>query len=155
METVLEVTSNGPYIKAPTWCQYQADGSVHSSICSLCKICAFTVTQSDTMRMSKEEINKFLNFLTEHNKVVSSSIFSQHQYLLKKHRVVLCILLSPGLFAQALSFVYSTDTQKKNYIFSYYVNTGNPICSMLGAPVYLSRKLTESLVQVVGEVTWT
>jgi hypothetical protein len=175
----LEPINNGPYIKAPDFCPYKImrengftvfenliikeqgmkpwDGIpvVNSSLCPLCRQCEF-VSDLDFEALSdvsQEERQSFITYLTYTNSRVSSNISRQSVYLAKEDRVLLAIMLSPETFDEMLKSTVSDENRRKK-ITSYYVNVEIPLCYILGCPVYLSRKLTKSDVQVVGEVLW-
>ena len=174
----LEPINNGPYIKAPEFCSYkvlrdnfsefdkliakeqgiklwEGFSVVNSSLCPLCRQCDFVsdVDFEILSNITQEERQGFITYLTYTNAVVSSSISRQSVYLGKENRVLLVILLSPETFDEMLKSTVDIE-ERRSRITSYYANVEIPICYILGCPVYFSRKLTKSDVQVVGEVQW-
>jgi len=172
MKVNLKIKNRGPFIVAPIHCPYkvqeqdikfdsyqneQADTdkeifTVNSSICPLCKLCEFIPEINDTQLVLNTE--GFTKYLTLLNEEVSKSIRGQVLYLQKENRLPIAILISPVIFDSMLKLTYK-DSQDQYYLaYSYFINNEVPICYITGCPVYLSRKLTKSLIQVVGEVEW-
>jgi hypothetical protein len=127
---------------------------VHPSLCAICKFCTFVndVVAPEELVSAKDR-EAFADYLTHVNMKVGSSILAQRQYLTKTDRLLLVILLSAELLQEMLD-VLVFDLNRKHQLFSYFLNEEVPVCSVLGCPVYVSRKLTKSQVQVVGEVEW-
>jgi len=158
---VLKVIGTGPFIEAPSHCPYSSMGVktgefplvVNSVICPICKICEFIPEDFSEDFLSDLDKEKVINYLSEFNSKVASSISGQMLFLSKEHRMPLVILISPKLFEQLLQYVCE-EKEKKQKLFNYFLQTETPICYILGCPVYLSRKLTKSSVQVVGEISW-
>jgi hypothetical protein len=175
----LEPINNGPYIKAPEFCPYKVEREngfseieklvakdmgvklwegipvVNSTLCPLCKQCSFVseVNFDLYVDVTQEERQAFITYLTYKNASVASNISRQSLYLGKENRVLLAILLSPETFDEMLVDTIK-DEGRRSKILSYYANVEIPLCYIAGCPVYLSRKLTKSDVQVVGEVQW-
>jgi hypothetical protein len=155
---LLEVYKNGPYIKAPDYCPYkfyenESLNIVHSSLCPLCNLCKFDpfIKKLDELDLKTSE---FINYLTLLNTEVSTMINNQNYFLQSKGRLPLVILINPEVFDSMLKLSYRDDFDMYNSVHSYFLNTGSPICFILGCPVHFSRKLTQSKVMVVGEFKW-
>jgi len=161
----LNVWKTGPYIEAPDFCPYKFWDSygeeasnrrqefiVHSSLCTLCKLCDFTPA------LLKPEIDikteEFIKYLTLINTKISTAINNQNYFLRQKDRIPLAILISPEIFDSMLNLVYRDNLETLNQVKAYFINNEIPLCYLLGCPVYFSRKLTKSDVMVVGEVEW-
>lgn len=164
---VLEVLSNGK-IKPPDFCPYKTvynrvlisgrivseDTMVDPHLCVLCRLCTFVPKTAivDT-GITREEQEALARFLTATCKETSSSLSGQNQYLAKEGRVPLAVLMSYSLFEDALHAI-STSEEHYKALHSHFSIVEEPLCYVMGCPVYLSRKLTKSRVQVVGEITW-
>lgn len=176
MKVKLHPFNNGPYIVAPSHCPYKFEETVNSnmysvgidsggitssssfvsivnsSLCPLCKLCEFTPDVID--KGLEIKTREFENYLTLINESVSKSISGQIFYLQKENRLPIAILISPETFDSMLKLAYREDVDQYNLAHSYFLNNEVPICYVSGCPVYLSRKLTKSSVQVVGEIEW-
>lgn len=158
---VLKVVKTGPFIEAPKHCPHSSVGVdpfeslevVNSGICPLCKICDFVHEDFGDAFLNDPDKEKVIYYLSEFNSKVASSISGQMLYLSKEHRIPLSILISPKLFEQILQYICGEKKNKQN-LFNYFLQTETPICHLMGCPVYLSRKLTKSAIQVVGEISW-
>lgn len=150
----IPLITNKSLVKAPEFCNYQQDNYVSPSICSVCKLCTFVPTKiADSGLVFTSQ--QFSQYLLEINSEVFGSIISQQQFLLKKSRTVLAILVSSELLLSAIQHYFPQVSLKERYVLlANFVVSGLPICYIFGAPVYYSRKLSNSLLQVVGEVTW-
>ena len=154
----LIVYKNGPQILAPDHCPYSelVDVNidiVHPSMCPLCKLCNFISNTEDTSVPTLAEIDAFQTYLNYSNKQASSSLLAQIQYLSKNDRIPLAILISDELLNAMLRFTIGDDS-RISVIKAFVLNKQHIICHIAGSPVYYSRKLTRSKIQVVGEVEW-
>ncbi len=156
----LEVLGNGPYIKAPSHCKYSIIGSdsrlglsstVHSTVCNLCKLCNFFISDFENVNVSQEERDKIQSYLVSYPEV-SSSLLRQQRFLLQKNRLPLLVLLSGDCCEKVFQNIF--DKERAFRLLSYYSLHESPICYVIGCPVYYSRKLTKSSIQVVGEAEW-
>ncbi len=164
MNVKLEAWKTGPYLVAPDHCpfkfwdsygeglNYRGEQVVHSSFCSLCKLCSFTAAILKPELDIK--VNEFVNYLTLLNTKVSVLINNQNYFLRQKDRIPLAILISPEIFDSMLNVVYKDDSVLLLQVKAHFVNNESPLCHILGCPVYFSRKLTKSDVMVVGEIEW-
>lgn len=155
----LKHIGEGPFIEASPNCPHSTvDPSTEKSIinaiiCGICKSCKFITTEMDVSGLTEEESSKILHYLTEVDKDIADSISGQILYLKRKSRLALAMLLSPNAFLRALSSAIP-DSARRQSVFSYVLTYETPVCYIAGCPVYLSRKLTESQIQVIGEVSW-
>jgi len=145
------------YIFAPDFCPYKIYPGidhpvVDASLCPLCKICTFvpeTVDLADPMENEREEFGKHLLSDTS----ISSSISGQREFLIRQGRIPLALLISPTVFDDLLKKVVN-DKSRREKLHSYFLLNESPLCTVSGVPVYFSRKLTKSNVQLVGEIEW-
>ena len=154
----LEVYRTTSVIKAPTWCPYQyeeqGEHAVNSSICPLCRICTFVpLTVPLDVEITQVERDAIAKFLTQDNKVVSASLSGQNQYLQKQGRLPLVVLISFPLFESAMRAAVPVD-ERFEALKGHFLLSEEPICFVMGCPVYYNPKLTQSQVQLVGEVAW-
>lgn len=162
----LEQFREGPYIKAPSFCPYASSSNtgltdsgstkiVHPSLCPLCKICRF-VPELDSSRglpPTQQEQEAFATYITNTNLKLSASISGQSLYLSKGDRIPLVVLISFSALKDMLQATVSEDVRRQE-LLGLYTTYEQPVCHVLGCPVYFSRKLTKSAVQVVGEIEW-
>lgn len=153
-------------IIAPSFCPYRHceersdnlpifDYTVYPSLCVLCKICTFVPESTITGEvLTADNRARIFEYLTSGNAKVAGSISGQIAYLRKEERIPISILISPVLFDHMVLTLFP-DISIQNTVKNYYFSVDEAICYVHGCPVYLSRKLTKSLVQVVGEVEWT
>jgi len=162
------------YIKAPDFCPYREhiivvsenpDKSekfsnseysgpiVDPKLCPLCKICTFVPESHaiDSEELTKDENKMIADFLSS-DKDLGVSISGQMQYLAKERRMVIAMLISGDTLDRALSIVAHKERAEK--LRKYFLYNQTPVCYIAGAPVYFNSKLTQSPVQVVGEVKW-
>lgn len=156
MKVLLEKVSDSQDIVAPEFCTFKEKKgnvySVHPSLCSLCKRCDFYVDFSDhNFLLSKEEIR---SYLLEIDSESSSSISSQISYLKRESRIPLAILISSVQLMKMLKHFTVDKPLQYQHLFSYYINSNSALCYACGCPVFFSSKLSQSLIQVVGEVRW-
>jgi len=85
---------------------------------------------------------------------LANIINSQISYLAKKGRAVLAFLVSANVLNSMLNCVNEANETRANALFHYYVEEEIPIFYLHGSPVYFSRRLTMSPLQVVGEAPW-
>lgn len=141
-------------IVAPDFCPYkiiETDGiSVDPSLCPLCKSCEFipeTIVNEDII-----DKQKFINYIMNDYKL-AANLSGQNQYLIKNGRIPLAILMSGEIFQKMILNIYF-DIDIRQKVYTYFMLHEDPICHMMGCPVYLSSKLTRSEMQVVGEIEW-
>jgi hypothetical protein len=115
-------------------------------------MCTF-ITCTETEDFNKEDRRKFQEFLTSIDKKLAKSLYGQFQFLRKNDRIALSIYVSDEVFDKMLHYAVN-DKSRELQIKSYFLNSESPLCHISGAPVYYSRKLTRSEIQVVGEVAW-
>ena len=96
----------------------------------------------------------FVKYLTEFNSKVNSVITGQMSYLSSKERISLCILIRPDLAEQMLGYAFPGDVIKQQQLLSYFAVQQALVCEVYKMPVYVSTKLSKSILQVVGEVEW-
>ena len=122
-------------------------------MCPLCKICTFVPAgEMDLPEITASERQAFIDYLMKEPKL-ASMISGQHAYLLKEDRIPLAVLISAQVLDGML--VVAIPQENRRLFAHRCVITGEePICHVLGCPVYFSPKLTRSLIQVVGEVSW-
>jgi len=164
----LQTAGNGSKIVAPDFCpfkqtdltsqpsQSQVISTVSPSLCAVCKYCTFLIDIStdEHCDLSVFEKEKFIKYLTETNTQVSSALIAQKQYLSKQNRAPLAILLTPSLALQAFQYICSPNAEQAKVKFNYYRFHESPICEVYGCPVYVSRKLSKSFIQLVGDIVW-
>ena len=150
------------HIVAPAWCPYK-EGSehvedeqvVHVGMCGLCRQCEFIpITALPESSLSPNERSLFVNYLTQVNIRAATTLSAQQAFLGKSDKLPIAILLSPTLFEELLHHVYADNPFRLQKVMSHFSNTEEPLCHLMGMPVYMSRKLTKSYLQVVGEVAW-
>jgi len=170
----LEIIGQGPYIVAPDFCPYREivteahasdttyviEGSyskIHPSICAICTYCTFipesTGFRRDDLPIQDFERGVFIKYLTEFNSKIANNILLQHKYLLSKRRTPIAIFISPPLLSQILEYC-GMQEPRKLAIQDIVFYKEQPLCAIVGCPVYVSRKLSRVPVQVVGEITW-
>ena len=179
----LEIVGQGPYIKAPDFCPYKFSDypsnlqlsiktsagelhsvpnsqilyTIHPSMCVICKYCTFVSefeeSSRDPLPIQAYEREAFIKYLVEFNSKIANDILLQHKYLLSKFRTPFAIFISPTLLANMLEYCGMQETRKlviQNIVFY----KEQPLCTIVGCPVYVSRKLSRVPVQVVGEIKW-
>jgi len=164
MKVILQKFYN--HIIAPDYCPYKEEipnvygnevdkrDIVSPILCSLCKICDFVPGGNIVIEEpTKDDREKFVKYLTQINIKVSTAISGQFQYLSKKDRLPIALFISPVVFNNMLDYVY-VDNPKKQKVFEFFLKEETPICYIIGCPVYLSRKLTKTPAQLVGEANW-
>lgn len=124
-------------------------------ICSVCKICTFvpSIDTSLELELSVQEKDKCKEYLTNFNGKLSKIINRQISYLLNKERSPLAILITANTLQNMLEYVIE-NKKRRDALFHYFIEEESSLCSIHGCPVYFSRKLTLSIIQVVGEVEW-
>lgn len=151
----LEVKGNGPYIKAPDICPYAEDGEIHTAICAVCKFCKFTSKIKDseqlTISIPSEQLQ---NYFTNTNKYLARSILGQDLYLKKLGRKPLLVLINHTVFRKALLEVLNQESAVVDIIFDKVLQYNLTICKILGCPVIVSKELTRTAIQLVGEISW-
>lgn len=161
----LRVLNNTNRIVAPDFCPYavrdidqrQALGvtlaSISPIICSVCKICTFIPSIDTPLEFSVQEKDKCKEYLTRFNTMLSSIINRQISYLMNKGRSPLAILITANVLENILG--YSVDNkERRDTLFHYFVAEESSLGDIYGCPIYFSRKLTLSVIQVVGETEW-
>jgi hypothetical protein len=148
------------YIEAPNFCPF-SDTCVRSSgkylavnplVCGVCNTCEFIPDIFFTDEISKEETLSFQYFFSTQQKI-ASAISGQIQFLNKKDRIPLQIIISSVLLKKLVDTCIK-DEKRGEKVFRLIIDKEQPICYIAGCPVYVSRKMTKSDVQVVGEVEW-
>jgi hypothetical protein len=154
-------------IEAPDFCPYKeldfrpafdTIQTVSPSMCPLCKLCQFApnLEASDSFLMtslSKEEMKLCNEYLLRFNSKLAKAISDQVSFLLSKGRATLAILVTATILENTLQYAIK-DSKKCKLLFYHYTNHEEPLCYISGSPVYFSRKLTKSSIQVVGEAEW-
>lgn len=174
MPTVLlKKIANSNRIAAPDFCPYKeldfspveqshvnlyGIPSVSPTLCPLCKLCQFVpdLEASDSFLMtslSKEEKELCNDYLLRFNSKLAKVISNQVSFLLSKGRAALAILITATILENTLQYAVK-DSKKCKLLFHHYTNHEEPLCYISGSPVYFSRKLTRSNIQVVGEAEW-
>ena len=159
----LRAHNQGPYIEAPEWCPYQFNETVagaskpivHSGLCSLCRVCTFVSreTHFPLEEPTERERLQFDTYLTTTNFKLSTSVAAQFHYLRSvKSRIPLVVLVNTITLRAMLRA--TCEPARELQLMQYFANQEAVICHILGCPVYYSRKLTQSDIQVVGEVAW-
>lgn len=152
----LQVVNNGPYIKAPEFCEYKEDGVVHANICNICKRCSFiSIVKELAWELSKEDQSKCILYLMEVNHKLAKVIRSQIQLLQKQGRLVLAFFINPAVAEQMFSYCFAGDIIRSRKVLTEYLKQEASLFLIQGCPVYISRKLTLASIQVVGEVVWS
>ncbi len=140
----MKVIKGGPFILPQIEnCPFVDEGKVHASICLLCKRCEIIPP------IDKLTSQFFQDCLSHSDKKASSSILAQIQYLRKQDRLPIAILVGDALLTRLL-----IGEDNIASIRGRLLNHDSLMCFIAGAPVYYSRKLTLTEVQVVGEVAW-
>lgn len=173
----LTTVDNYPgFIYAPEWCPYKTalfsypewdknlrtlvrrkekDSVVSASLCPLCRQCSFVVEGTiDTSDVTSEERSLFVNYLTQVNTRASTTLSAQLAFLGRSDKLPLGVLISPTLFDDMLAHIFVNNEERFQKIREFFFRTEEPICHLVGNPVYVSRKLTRSYLQVIGEVEW-
>ena len=147
--------SDIPTIKAPDFCPYRDPiGWVSPTMCPLCKICTFVPkTVPLDLEITQAEKDAIAKFLTLDNKIISASLSGQNQYLQKQGRLPLVVLISFPLFESCLR-VAAPANERFEVLKSHFLMSEEPISWIMGCPVYYNSKLTQSQVQLVGEIVW-
>lgn len=165
-KVLLEINTAGKVI-APDFCPYKeldiefrithVDDRflIRPGICCICKFCTFVPDIENLQSFSPmvQEQEGFQEYLAHKNLKVSSSLSGQHQYLMKQDRLPIAIFISRLLYDEMVREVVK-DEQRRQSLLGYFLTEETPLCHVLGCPVYLSKKLTKSNIQVVGEVEW-
>lgn len=160
---ILKRYQNGPYIMAPEFCPYklidQKDWQdpceiVHPTLCPLCRICTFVPSGGEEVQgLTACEQQEFAKYLTNGDQKVARSISGQQVYLSKEQRIPLVILISITLLERMLNSVIPAENRRR-IAYNCVITSDQPLTHVLGCPVYFSRKLTRSEVQVCGEIEW-
>ena len=164
----LELAYDGRIV-APEFCPFVVRGNrggvtcnvVDPAICGVCKYCTFTHNlQPDppspiSIEITEADRKLFHDYLVETNKKAATSLYSQQQFLLfRESRIPIAVFLGAEFFRNMLAEVYQ-DSDRVNQVFSTVMATEMCICYVLGSlPVYVSRTLVKSDIQVIGEVEW-
>jgi|GEM_PF-2894517 hypothetical protein len=130
---------------------------VRPGVCCVCKKCEF-IPDVDVVEASlptQVEREKFQEYLAHTNLKTSTSLSGQHQYLMKQDRLPIAIFISRTLYDEMVKSVIE-DEKRRRSLLGYFLTEESYIClcHVLGCPVYLSKKLTKSNIQVVGEIEW-
>ncbi len=128
---------------------------VRPGLCCICKLCTF-VPNIEGLQITSPtatERDAFQEYLAHKNLKISASLSGQHQYLMKQDRLPIAIFISRVLYDEMIKEVVE-DGQRRQSLLGFFLNEEIPLCHILGCPVYLSKKLTKSNIQVVGEVEW-
>ena len=179
MPKVLLEINNAGKVYAPSFCPYKEPETVYvpgpyitdgilpgdnqptgkflvrPGLCCICKICTFVpdIEGLPLTSPTQEEKDAFQEYLAHNNFRISASLSGQHQYLLKQDRLPISIFISRELY-DVMAIDVIKDEQRRQFLLGYFLNEESVICHILGCPVYLSKKLTKSNIQVVGEVEW-
>lgn len=162
----LKVVGNTNRIEAPDFCPYASSdfykvNEIHSiavrvispDICSVCKICTFVPISEGPAILTEEETKRCIDYLTSFNGHLSNIVSGQISFLTKKNRSVLALLISANILDNTLAYAVEDD-RRREALFRHYTADETPIFYLYGSPVYFSRKLTLSPIQVVGEAPW-
>jgi hypothetical protein len=162
IKVILNQIGYGPYIVAPEHCPYKQDSfnedgdylSINSSICPLCKLCEFVPSEIPIIKeITQSERDAIALYLTQQNKKVAGAMLAQFQYLVKEEKSPIAMLIQWGLLQEALKLV-SADIERIKSLEQYFMLNDAVVCYCMGCPVYVSKKLTKTLLQVVGEISW-
>ena len=128
---------------------------IRPELCCICKICTFVpdIEGLPLTSPTQEEKEAFQEYLAHNNFRISASLSGQHQYLLKQDRLPISIFINRELY-DVMAIDVIKDEQRRQSLLGYFLNEESVVCHILGCPVYLSKKLTKSNIQVVGEVEW-
>jgi hypothetical protein len=164
-KVLLKITATGRVI-APDFCPYaevnleeprskSVEFIVRPGICCVCKKCEFIpdIDIMESSSLTQKEKDAFQEYLAHTNLKTATSLSGQHQYLLKQDRIPIAIFISKVLCDSMIKEVIK-DENRGRTLLGYFLTEEIPICYVLGCPVYLSKKLTKSNIQVVGEVEW-
>lgn len=157
----LKIIGNTNRIEAPSFCPYaevntskgKVERTISPIICSVCKICTFVPSIDMPLELNIEEKNRCKEYLTSFNGRLSNIINKQISYLLNKERSPLAILITANTLQNMLEYAIE-NKKRRDALFHYFIEEESSLCSIHGCPVYFSRKLTLSIIQVVGEVEW-
>jgi len=153
----LKVIANTNRIEAPNFCPYaeiEIDKRIISPIiCSVCKMCTFIPPFDIPLELNEQEKNRCKEYLTSFNSKLSKIITRQISYLLSKERSPLVILITANVLQNMLEYAVE-NKKRKDDLFHHFVAEESSLYSIHGCPVYFSRKLTRSVIQVVGETEW-
>ena len=158
----LKVIANSNRIEAPDFCPYYEQEipqgtitkrTISPVICSVCKICTFIPSIDTPLEFNAQEKEKCKEYLTSFNSQLSKIITKQISFLLHKERSPLAILITANVLQNMLDFSV-TDKARKDVLFHHFIDVESVICNIHGCPIYFSRKLTLSAIQVVGETEW-
>jgi len=159
----LHVKNDTSKIEAPSFCPYSQQSIdafsfgkrfINPSVCAICKVCTFIPEIEGPLTLTPEEKEKCVTYLTSYNTHLANIINGQISYLAKKNRAVLAFLVSANILDNVLNYANDTNETRANALFHYYVEEEIPIFYLHGSPVYFSRRLTMSPIQVVGEAPW-
>ena len=129
---------------------------IHPIICTACKYCTFLPNIegnfTEDLSIQDYETEVFIKYLIEFNSKIANDILTQHKYLLSKYRTPIAMFISPSILSQILEYA-GVQEKRKLSIQSIVFYKEQPLCTIMGCPVYVSRKLSIP-VQVVGEVKW-
>ncbi len=161
---ILKVTNNRDRIKAPEHCPYRilsdyATGNVWDvsvTLCPICKLCNFMPDvdiSNQTNSITQQDRDSISLYFTQKNKKVANAMLAQFQYLVKEEKTPLLMIIQWKLLQEALDNVIQ-DFEKRKCVEQYFLLNDAIICYCMGCPVYVSKKLSKTLLQVVGEIQW-
>jgi hypothetical protein len=162
----LEITNSGKVI-APSFCPYAekelVEGTkvtnnerliVRPGLCCICKLCQFVPTDIPIIKeIMQSEKDSIAIYLTQQNKKVASAMLAQFQYLVKEEKSPIAMIIVWNLLQEALKSVIE-DIDRMKQLEQYFLLNDVAICYCMGCPVYVSKKLSKTLLQVVGEIYW-
>lgn len=157
MRVILEKVNDSQNIVAPVICPFKERKNnlyvVHPSLCILCKKCDFYTEEESNSKslLSEDDIR---SYLLEVDSEASTLISSQISYLRRESRIPLVILISSVQLMKLLKHFTSENPHRYQFLLSHYINQTSSLCSISGCTVFFSSKLSQSLIQVVGEVRW-
>lgn len=161
----LKVLNNTNRIAAPSFCPYAVRdvdqrqklgvtlASISPTICSVCKICTFVPSIDTPLGFSAREKSKCKVYLTSFNTKLSNIIKKQVSYLMNKGRSPLAILITANVLENILGFSVE-GKERRDALLHHFMDEESSIGDVYGCPIYFSRKLTLSVIQVVGETEW-
>jgi len=151
-------------IEAPSFCPYAEKEhfgtvmnirmpSISPVICSVCKICTFVPSIDTPLELSVQEKDKCKEYLMRFNTKLSNVITKQISYLLNKSRSPLAILITANVLENILSYSVN-NKERRDTLLHHFIDEESSLGTIHGCPIYFSRKLTLSVIQVVGETEW-
>jgi len=116
-------------------------------------MCTFIPDATSPLEFDPQENTRCKEYLVNFNSHLNRIITKQISFLLNKERSPLAILITANILRNMIDYAVE-DKKRREVLFHYFIDFESVVCHAHGCPVYFSRKLTRSEIQVVGETEW-